>query len=116
MTCGAWQDGGCASTLHLHHCSSFLLPRRWAFCTYDEDGDGAITVDELRVVLKDESPEKVQEYIREYDTNGDGKISYEVGWRPAAVLESRSTILSPCVGICSHAAACCGPTTHTQPI
>jgi Ca2+-binding EF-hand superfamily protein len=33
----------------------------------DTDGSGTITVDELRKVLKDESPEVIEKYIAEYD-------------------------------------------------
>lgn len=57
------------------------LHRRWAFCAYDTDRDGRVSVDELRAVLKGESAETVEAYIREYDVDGDGKISYEVGER-----------------------------------
>ena len=42
------------------------------------DGDGNITVDELKLVLKEESDEVVQRYIDEFDLNKDGVISYEV--------------------------------------
>lgn len=49
----------------------------WAFCEYDKDGDGKISVDELRLALKDEPEDVVRAYIREYDTDGDGTISYE---------------------------------------
>jgi calcium-dependent protein kinase len=49
----------------------------WAFCQYDKNGDGTITIDELRAVLKGEAEDKIQEYIREYDVDRDGRISYE---------------------------------------
>jgi len=48
----------------------------WAFCEMDRDGDGTITADELRQVLKDESPEQVEQYMQEYDADGDGRIDY----------------------------------------
>jgi len=48
-----------------------------AFNELDTDGSGSITVDELRVVLKDEPPEVIEKYIAEYDTDKDGTINYE---------------------------------------
>jgi len=38
---------------------------------------GKISVDELRLALKDEPEDVVRAHIREYDTDGDGTISYE---------------------------------------
>lgn len=49
----------------------------WAFCEYDRNKDGHITVDELRKVLKDEPEEEVRRHIDEYDTDKDGRINYE---------------------------------------
>ena len=43
--------------------------------SYDKDGDGKITVDELREIFKGESREKVQGYITEFDKNGDGCVA-----------------------------------------
>lgn len=52
--------------------------RLWeVFCQYDVDSSGTITVDELRIILKDETPEKIEKYIAEYDTDKDGTINYE---------------------------------------
>ncbi len=34
-------------------------------------------VDELKAVMKNESPEKIAKYIEEYDIDKDGTISYE---------------------------------------
>lgn len=50
----------------------------WAFCQYDRDGDGYITADELKEALDEESAERIDEYIQEFDRNGDGVIDYEV--------------------------------------
>ena len=47
----------------------------WAFCKYDLDGDGKITVDEMRQVLG-ASKEDAQKMIAEHDANGDGFIDY----------------------------------------
>lgn len=49
----------------------------WAFCQYDKNGDGTITLDELRDVLKGDDEAKLLDYIREYDADQDGRISYE---------------------------------------
>jgi len=49
----------------------------WAFCQYDKNGDGTITLDELREVLKGDGEEQLQAYIKEYDADNDGTISYE---------------------------------------
>ncbi len=51
------------------------------FEMFDKDGDGRITADEVRAILKqlgDElSDDEVNEVIREADTDGDGTISFE---------------------------------------
>ena len=47
----------------------------WAFCEYDKNGDGKITAEEIRHVLKDQSAD-IEKYIAEYDTNQDGVIDY----------------------------------------
>lgn len=49
----------------------------WAFCEYDIDGDGKITLDELRQVLKGETDENIKRYIDEYDLDKSGCIEYE---------------------------------------
>eukprot|EP01138_Halocafeteria_seosinensis_P011538 gb/GECG01011786.1/.p1 GENE.gb/GECG01011786.1/~~gb/GECG01011786.1/.p1 ORF type:complete len:496 (+),score=75.49 gb/GECG01011786.1/:1-1488(+) len=49
----------------------------YVFCQYDLDGDGYITADELRQALADEPPEEIEEYIKEFDRDGDGVIDYE---------------------------------------
>lgn len=48
-----------------------------AFNAFDKDGSGSITVDELRMIMKDEDPAKIEAYIKEYDTDKDGTINYE---------------------------------------
>ena len=48
-----------------------------AFCAIDKDGSGQISVDELKIVLKDEPEDKIEKYIAEYDLNKDGYIDYE---------------------------------------
>lgn len=63
-------------------CSAHLTPplallQMWyAFQVYDSDGDGRITVEELRSALKGESPERIAQYIAEFDADGDGSIDY----------------------------------------
>jgi calmodulin len=49
----------------------------WAFCEYDRNGDGIITAEEMRSILRDEDVDTIQSYIREYDRDGDGRINYE---------------------------------------
>ena len=49
----------------------------WAFCTYDLDGDGKITAEELKGVLPQETRESLASIIAEYDQNGDGFIDYK---------------------------------------
>lgn len=49
----------------------------WAFCEYDKDGDGVITLAELKEVLKGEPLDQIEKYIKEFDTDGDGTINYE---------------------------------------
>ncbi|KAH3748501.1 calmodulin-like isoform X1 [Dreissena polymorpha] len=51
------------------------------FRRFDKDGDGFITGEEIRTVLRSEgveiTDEEVTQLIIEADTNGDGKISFE---------------------------------------
>lgn len=49
----------------------------WAFCEYDTNRDGTITVQELMEVLHDEPEEQVKKYMAEYDLDQDGRINYE---------------------------------------
>ncbi|CAL4196181.1 unnamed protein product [Meganyctiphanes norvegica] len=52
-----------------------------AFAEFDINGDGFITVEELKKVLENlgetVTDEKADEFIREVDANGDGRISYD---------------------------------------
>ncbi|KAE8677037.1 Calmodulin [Hibiscus syriacus] len=51
---------------------------REAFCLFDKDGDGCITMEELAIAIKslDQNPteEELQNMIDEVDTNGNGTI------------------------------------------
>ncbi|RRT42271.1 hypothetical protein B296_00044414, partial [Ensete ventricosum] len=51
-----------------------------AFCLFDKDGDGCITLEELGTVIKslgqDPSEEELQEMIREVDSDGNGTIEF----------------------------------------
>ncbi|XP_078441983.1 calmodulin-1-like [Wolffia australiana] len=53
---------------------------REAFCLFDKDGDGCITVDELATVIRsvgqDPTEEELQDMIREVDVNGNGTIEF----------------------------------------
>ncbi|XVF28750.1 hypothetical protein REPUB_Repub15cG0057300 [Reevesia pubescens] len=52
-----------------------------AFCLFDKDGDGCITVEELATVIKslDQNPteEELQDMISEVDADGNGTIEFE---------------------------------------
>ena len=56
-----------------------------AFRTFDRDGSGFITADELRHVMTNLgeklTDEEVNEMIREADLNGDGQINYQGNYR-----------------------------------
>ena len=61
-------------------CPPPLAPARriwFAFCEYDLDGDGKITIEELRKVLVGETDENINKYIAEYDLDKSGCIEYE---------------------------------------
>ncbi|URE21502.1 hypothetical protein MUK42_10586 [Musa troglodytarum] len=51
-----------------------------AFCLFDKDGDGCITLEELGTVIKslgqNPSEEELQEMIREVDSDGNGTIEF----------------------------------------
>ncbi|RRT68587.1 hypothetical protein BHE74_00003021 [Ensete ventricosum] len=51
-----------------------------AFCLFDKDGDGCITLEELATVIKslDQNPseEELQEMIRNVDLDGNGTIDF----------------------------------------
>jgi calcium-dependent protein kinase len=71
----SWQEflQATAEQQMVHHQNNIW----WAFCEYDKDGDGEITLSELKLMLKDEDPEKLAKYIAEYDSDGSGTINYE---------------------------------------
>lgn len=52
-----------------------------AFRTFDRDGSGRISADELRTVMKslgeNLTPEEVEQMIKEADIDQDGEINYE---------------------------------------
>ncbi|MCL7025024.1 hypothetical protein MKW94_021092 [Papaver nudicaule] len=51
-----------------------------AFCLFDKDGDGCITIDELATVIRslDQNPteEELQDMIKEVDVDGNGTIEF----------------------------------------
>ncbi len=49
----------------------------WAFCEYYRNGDGIITAEETRSILRDDDVATFQECFREYDRDCDGRINYE---------------------------------------
>ncbi|KAF6173399.1 hypothetical protein GIB67_027094 [Kingdonia uniflora] len=52
-----------------------------AFCLFDKDGDGCITIEELATVIRslDQNPteEELHDMIREVDADGNGTIEFE---------------------------------------
>jgi calmodulin len=54
---------------------------RAAFRSYDQDGDGYVTIDELRRVLAGQGEQltasELEEVLRDLDTDGDGRVSFE---------------------------------------
>lgn len=87
----------------------------WAFCEYDTNRDGTITVQELMQVLHDEPEEQVKAYMAEYDLDQDGRINYEVrGWvgSPLRAVRCRSPRASvvacgdPCLCVTRSSSAC----------
>jgi calmodulin len=54
---------------------------RVAFRSYDQDGDGYVTIDELRRLLAGQgehlTQSELEEVIRDLDTDGDGRVSFE---------------------------------------
>ena len=68
------------------------------------DGDGYITVDEVKAVLKDETEAQIAKWIAEVDRDGDGRVSYEVRRR----LGRRS-----CTAVGGSAAPRPSPPSHT---
>jgi len=46
-----------------------------AFCKFDQNGDGRVTLDEIGRVLGDQS--KAKELLAEVDVDGDGTVSYD---------------------------------------
>ncbi|RHY26024.1 hypothetical protein DYB32_007928 [Aphanomyces invadans] len=50
-------------------------------CSYDADGSGYIELSEFKTLLTElgvsPTPDRVQAYLTEFDTNNDGKISFE---------------------------------------
>lgn len=52
--------------------------RIWeAFCRFDVDGDGQITIDELKTIFKNEDPKYVKQMIADVDTDGSGSLDYD---------------------------------------
>jgi Ca2+-binding EF-hand superfamily protein len=48
-----------------------------AFDRFDLDGNGEITLDELREVLGDDDENSLIDLIKSVDKNGDGQINFE---------------------------------------
>jgi len=50
---------------------------------FDKDGSGKISVDELKLILQGEdmtnmvTPETLNGYLKEVDSNGDGELDFE---------------------------------------
>ncbi|KAJ6324125.1 hypothetical protein OIU76_011426 [Salix suchowensis] len=57
-----------------------IVEFREAFCLFDKDGDGCITVEELATVIRslDQNPteEELQDMISEVDSDGNGTIEF----------------------------------------
>merc|ERR1712083_201841 len=62
------------------------------FTVLDENGDGSIDADELAKVLEVNDQQKIEAYIKEVDTDRNGKISFEEFRRAMLELESDAEI------------------------
>ena len=95
-----------SGTIELHEFHALFLPTepsmdatlgdedlRSAFSDFDRDGNGQISVAELRRALRalgeDVDPEGIEAMVRQADADGDGQVSYEEfarimveGWGP----------------------------------
>jgi len=85
----------------------------WAFCEYDTNRDGTITVQELRAILADEPEEDIRKYMAEYDLDKDGRINYEVrcfivcaGGRCVLAVEGQRRALLTTFALCRSLFAC----------
>jgi calcium-dependent protein kinase len=47
-----------------------------AFKMFDKDGSGKISIDEVKLIMKEDDDAKIKEIIKKYDLNNDGEIDY----------------------------------------
>ena len=71
---------------------------REAFSLFDQDSDGFISPAELRVVManlgENLTDSELEEMMKEADTDGDGKVSYQGEFQPSSALVTIFPILS----------------------
>ncbi|XP_033106702.1 calmodulin-like [Anneissia japonica] len=65
---------------HVMQCANQEEELKEAFRMFDGDGNGVISIDELRQVVEGLghlSPDEVEDMIKEADIDGDGQVNYE---------------------------------------